>query len=74
MKLIKLKNDRFVILQYKNEIFCEDFKTLFNTSTHLGIPQSEMDFAICEMLANQHNVAEFGDINASFLFTKELEN
>ena len=66
-------DDKYRVIDNSDSAF-EEFNTLheamdFAAYTFL-IPEEELDFAMVEMVRNNHSRAEFGGIRGSFLFSE----
>ena len=88
-KLIKTEKvetlPKFCLIRYSNggylwkygefELPCDTLKNVFYyAKTTMRVDWNELEFALTQLELNDHQYAEFGNFNHTFLFTKPFFN
>ncbi len=74
VKLIERHDGTYVWLtRYEEELICRDMYEVFKIGRTLKLERNEIEYGLFEMLNNEHNLAEFGDFNGMFMFTRNLD-
>lgn len=75
MKLIKTSLNNYVWLYGPGEIYQKFFGGVLEAmhfgTTYLGIPNVEVIYGVADLVNNNNEVAEFGDVKGLFLFSRK---
>lgn len=69
MKVYRLKSGTFV-LQHGNCHVAGDTRYIIGKMRDVGVELDEIRLGLTELVINNHGIAEYGDINHIFLYTK----
>lgn len=69
MKVYRLKSDTFVF-QHGQEHVAGDAKYIIAKMREVGVELEEIEMGLTELVRNNHEIAEYGDVNRTFMYTK----
>ena len=72
MKLLKVTENEFILLNGSKTRYVSSLESLAVRAAHSGIKFDELEIALIEMVNNDHNFAEFGDLKKAFLYTGKI--
>lgn len=71
-RILKVSESEFILISPKRTKYASSIESLVVNCAFVGIKLDEIEAALVEMVRNDHNFANFGEVKKAFLYSGKL--